>query len=56
VVRTFPRTTRVRGAVVVLSLSLLTGTAAAPLAAADDLEAKKHKVERKVNAAHDDLD
>ena len=55
-VRTFPRTTRVRGAVVVLSLSLLTGTAAAPLAAADDLEAKKHKVERKVNAAHDDLD
>ena len=55
-VRTFPRTTRVRGAVVVLSLSLLTGTAAAPLAAADDLEVKKHKVERKVNAAHDDLD
>jgi murein DD-endopeptidase MepM/ murein hydrolase activator NlpD len=55
VVRTFPRTTRVRGAVVALSLSLLTGTAAAPLAAADDLEAKKHKVERKVSAAHDDL-
>jgi murein DD-endopeptidase MepM/ murein hydrolase activator NlpD len=56
VVRTFPRTTRVRGAVVVLSLGLLAGTAAAPLAAADDLEAKKHKVERKVSAAHDDLD
>jgi len=56
VVRTFPRTTRVRGAVLVLSACLLAGTAVAPLASADDLKAKKHRVERKVNAVHDDLD
>jgi len=39
-----------------VSASLLAGTAVAPLASADDLEAKKHRVERKVNAVHDDLD
>ena len=39
-----------------LSASLLVGTAVAPLASADDLEAKKHRVERKVDAVHDDLD
>jgi murein DD-endopeptidase MepM/ murein hydrolase activator NlpD len=56
VVRTFPRTTRVRGAVLALSTSLLVGTAVAPLASADDLESKKHRVERQVGAAHDDLE
>jgi murein DD-endopeptidase MepM/ murein hydrolase activator NlpD len=39
-----------------VSASLLVGTAVAPLASADDLEAKKHRVERKVSAVHDDLD
>ena len=55
-VRTFPRTTRVHGAVLALSACLLAGTAVAPLASADDLKAKQHRVERKVNAVHDDLD
>lgn len=55
-VRTFPRTTRVRAAVLALSACLLAGTAIAPLASAEDLKAKQHQVERKVNAVHDDLD
>jgi hypothetical protein len=45
VVRTFPRTTRVRGLAALVAGSLLLGVAAVPLASADDdLKAKKHKV------------
>jgi murein DD-endopeptidase MepM/ murein hydrolase activator NlpD len=55
-VRSFPRTSRVRGVVVALSVSLLVGTAAAPPASADDLKSKKHRVEKQVSAAHQDLD
>jgi murein DD-endopeptidase MepM/ murein hydrolase activator NlpD len=42
--------------VALLSGSLLLGVAAVPLAAADDLKDKKHKVQRKISGAQDDLD
>ena len=54
--RSFPRGTRARTLVALLSGSLLLGVAAVPLAAADDLKDKKHKVQRKISGAQDDLD
>jgi len=57
VVRFFPRATPVRALAALLGGSLVLGLAVAPLAAADDdLKSKKHKVERRINGAHDDLD
>ena len=56
-VRFFPRATPVRALAALLGGSLVLGLAVAPLAAADDdLKSKKHKVERRINGAHDDLD
>ena len=54
--RSFPRRTRARTLVALLSASLLLGVAAVPLAAADDLKDKKHKVQRKISGAQNDLD
>jgi murein DD-endopeptidase MepM/ murein hydrolase activator NlpD len=57
VVRPFPRGARSRATAVLLAGSLLAGLAAAPLASADeDLKDKKHKVQRQLNNAHDDLE
>jgi murein DD-endopeptidase MepM/ murein hydrolase activator NlpD len=57
VVRTFSRTTRVRGLAALVAGSLLLGVAAVPLASADDdLKAKKHKVQRQINGAHEELE
>jgi murein DD-endopeptidase MepM/ murein hydrolase activator NlpD len=56
VVRNFPRTTRSRALAALAAGSLLLGVAVVPLAAADDLNDKKHKVERKIAGAADDLD
>ncbi len=39
-----------------LTGSILAGAAVAPLATADDLNDKKHKVQRQINGAHDDLE
>ncbi len=39
-----------------LTGSILVGAAVAPLASADDLNDKKHKVQRQINGAHDDLE
>ena len=56
-VRFFPRAAPVRALAALLGGSLVLGLAVAPLAAADDdLKSKKHKVERRINGAHDDLD
>ena len=54
--RSFPRRTRARALTALLSGSLLLGVAAVPLAVADDLKDKKHKVQRKISGAQDDLD
>jgi hypothetical protein len=35
---------------------MLLGVAAVPLASADDLKDKKHKVQRQISGAQDDLD
>ena len=55
-VRTFPRTTLARALGVLVCASLLSGLAAAPVAVADDLKHKKHKVQRQINGAQDDVD
>ena len=55
-VRNFPRTTRSRALAALAVGSLLLGVAVVPLAAADDLKDKKHKVERQIAGASDDLD
>ncbi len=55
-VRIFPRTTRRRVLVTLVAGSMLSSVAALPLASADDLKHKKHKVERKITSAHSDLD
>ncbi len=54
--RFFPRTTRARAIAALSAASLLVGVAAVPLASADDLKDKKHKVERQINGVHDDLE
>lgn len=55
--RTFPCTTGRRAAAVLAVGSVLIGFAAVPLvASADGLKHKKHKAERHVHAAHQDLD
>jgi murein DD-endopeptidase MepM/ murein hydrolase activator NlpD len=56
VVRIFPRTTRARATAALLTGSILVGAAVAPLATADDLNDKKHKVQRQINGAHADLE
>ncbi len=54
--RIFPGTTRARGTSALLAGSLLLAGAVAPLAHADDLNHKKHTVEKKIAGAHADLD
>ena len=55
-VRNSPRTTRRRVAAACAAGSVLASFAALPLASADNLKHKKHKVQRHINAAHQDLD
>ena len=54
--RYFPSTSRRRVVAAAAVSSLLVGLAAMPLASADDLKDKKHKVERKLSGAHDHLE
>ncbi len=55
-VRTLPRRTRARALALLVAGSLLLGAAATPLAAADDLKDKKHKVQKQIQGVHADLD
>ena len=55
-VRNFPRTTRRRATAALALLCVLVGVAAVPLASADPLHEKKHKVEKQVKQAHEHLD
>ena len=55
-VRNFPRTTRRRVAAAVAACSVLASFTALPLATADDLKHKKHKVSKHIARAHEDLD
>jgi murein DD-endopeptidase MepM/ murein hydrolase activator NlpD len=56
VVRNFPRATRRRMAAALAVGSLLVGVAAVPFASADGLNDKKHKVEKHLHSANQDLD
>ncbi len=55
-VRNFPATTRQRVLVAAIAFAVAAAPAAAPLAHADDLKHKKHKVEQRVKAAKADLE
>ncbi|WP_127480064.1 M23 family metallopeptidase [Nocardioides pantholopis] len=55
--RFFPSASRPRLAAVTLACALATGSAAVPLAHADDdLKKRQHQVEKQVEAAHDELE
>ncbi len=55
-VRNFPATTRQRVLVAAIAFAVASAPAAAPIAHADDLKHKKHKVEQRVKAARADLE
>ena len=55
-VRIFPRATRRRAVAAFAACAMLMGMAAAPLASADDLKDRKHRVEGKVKKAETHLD
>lgn len=55
-VRNFPATTRQRILAAAIAFAVATAPAAAPIAHADDLKHKKHKVEQRVKAARADLE
>ncbi len=54
--RTLPRSFRLRALTLVISGSVLAGVAALPLAHAEELVEKKQKIEKQINGVHDDLD
>jgi septal ring factor EnvC (AmiA/AmiB activator) len=56
VVRFFPRTTRRRVAAALAASSMVLGTAAVPLASADDLKHRKHEVQGHIHKARKELD
>ncbi len=55
-VRYFPRTTRRRVKAALVAGSLLTSFAALPLASADNLKHKRHKVQHQISSVHTSLD
>ena len=55
-VRLFPATTRQRVLAAAIAFAVASAPAATPIAHADDLKHKKHKVEQRVKAARADLD
>jgi murein DD-endopeptidase MepM/ murein hydrolase activator NlpD len=56
VVRNFPATTRQRVLAAAIAFAVASAPAATPIAHADDLKHKKHKVEQRVKAARADLE
>ncbi|MEP7091185.1 MAG: hypothetical protein ABI776_13885, partial [Nocardioidaceae bacterium] len=54
--RTFPCIAPARATAVLAAGVMLLAGAVSPLAHADDLKAKKHRIEQRISGAHDDLD